>query len=514
MKPKGGVSAVSQHSLILCASMLSCMMVALVNGYWFSYLFPIDPYDMRRVIELVFLIAIPLLSYGFHEVRENFFGYLRFLPKGVRQAWILFFGLGAMSALYAAYPQFAFLEWALYLLILLDLLMLAAWATALKAWGSVWLYGTLMASIYVLIIGRLVLYGLYGHALRSGATFDSMVFITPTFMQLRFLAQVMTWTWPILVLPLMASSSMPRVKGKVFVGKVLIFILSGFLWSVMILNHSRALYLEWVGLMSIALIFFSKPGRTWCCWQLGVALLGLLIYFVQYQVIVNLYFLHLPLWGSGLFSRSLQSFSMVDNRLVLYHAAWLLIQAHPILGVGPLHYPEASWAFQQSAAHPHDVWLLVACEWGIPAFLCFFSVVSFGMWKLFVKTRSLCQGSSHQKASSFEGMILFLTLMGGLFHASVSGVLVMPASQGLLVWVVGWSVYFYFNKPHQDPSNKNNKRMQILMGLAFLLAIGLIIWGVWPMWGRWTQAIEIYLDVTHLQMLEPNFWLQGWIQFY
>lgn len=77
-----------------------------------------------------------------------------------------------------------------------------------------------------------------------------------------------------------------------------------------------------------------------------------------------------------------------ESRLLLWEDCLELVQRHPLIGVGPSHFPliahEFGWPAGKSA---HSLWTQSAAELGLPAFLCLFGFNVLGLWRGVVLAR-------------------------------------------------------------------------------------------------------------------------------
>jgi O-antigen ligase len=60
---------------------------------------------------------------------------------------------------------------------------------------------------------------------------------------------------------------------------------------------------------------------------------------------------------SGRFS----NFASVGSRWTLWRISMEAALAHPLLGIGPMHF---AYVDNGEGAHPHNFWLQLAAEWG------------------------------------------------------------------------------------------------------------------------------------------------------
>jgi O-antigen ligase len=218
------------------------------------------------------------------------------------------------------------------------------------------------------------------------------------------------------------------------------------------------------------------------------ALIGAVLYF--------LLFFCIPEWA-GL-ARDIPSglrFGL-SKRDVLWQGAWEMMQARPLLGVGPLHY-SAVW--NHIGAHPHQATLQFLAEWGIPATLLFLFAIMTGM---------LCGMNKIRNNTHILDAALWMALLASLVLAQVDGVFVMPYTEGWLAVISGLALARW-RGPVEIASVAYPARRRMFF-MLLLLAIPII-------------AKILILDVpvlheTSIRFYEehnigspPRFWDQGWI---
>lgn len=129
--------------------------------------------------------------------------------------------------------------------------------------------------------------------------------------------------------------------------------------------------------------------------------------------------------GTG---RPLERLVQDSGRLDLLARTFGLWTERPWFGVGP----GGLSVFGEPPAHPHNAPLQVLAEWGLLAFAAVLLLLGIGAWNTW-KRRSRWRA---RLADPFRvGLVASVT--AGAAHSLVSGILVTPASQLLLVLVVG-----------------------------------------------------------------------------
>ncbi|MDF2529497.1 MAG: hypothetical protein K0Q57_377 [Gammaproteobacteria bacterium] len=468
----------------------------LVNAISVRWLLPDYAfYDIRRIVQLAIFGTTTLMLLTDFSVRELSLSIFQKLPIYSRIALLAFFGLGLISACFAALPQFALLEWATALMILITGLNFACMRFSLvQSFDRVMTYAIIIAigCYSMLVIATLLIIACRPYTALSPMSLFYLL-AAPTFNNPRFLTQFMSWTLPLIVLPnLVYSSKFKSVRYALFA-------LSAYWWCLVLVGQSRALELGSITTAILLIAMFGKYAKSYMLHQLWAAIAGIILYFLLYQGLV-----HLPLRNLSLLDP--------DNRMQIWTVAIHLIKAHPLLGVGPLHFPYYAYAQEQLVAHPHNAILLIGCEWGIPAALLAISLVGWGIlrWINFarqqVKLPAACVNPN-----------LLIGLSGSLVLAGIncmfSGTLVMPLSQIMFAVIVGWVISIYFSdKPKIISSKLAHSGIIVLLAVC----VGLLVLGIAPVVSHVPQMDATYMASCNVVDCSnsPYYWMQGWIQFY
>ncbi len=118
----------------------------------------------------------------------------------------------------------------------------------------------------------------------------------------------------------------------------------------------------------------------------------------------------------------------LNGRGELWFGALRMVAEHPWLGVGPMHFVYAPSLF---GAHPHNLALQIAAEWGVPAALLAVALV-------------LGAGAGwlrHARYASAPDALwtagLTAAFAGALVYSCIDGILIAPVSQIIAVLVLG-----------------------------------------------------------------------------
>lgn len=407
------------------------------------------------------------------------------LPRWVGLAFAGAFGLGLVSAIAAAYPRFAALEWATLLLLLGLAWLLARQARQASVLFDMWTIRLVVA--LAVVIALKIMTG-YLAAMLAIGRLDTIMLFDGTFSNRRFFGQVASMAIPLLAYPLL-SAEMPRAqRGGLFV-------LLAVWWMLVIVSGTRG---TWMALAVAAVLLAAVAWRAssgWLriqTWALGV---GALLYVVLFVV--------LPTWlglDASLESR-LSRLSNLNGRAELWALAWAQIQAHPWLGIGPMHLAAIRNDF---GAHPHNAVLQLAAEWGVPAALALILSAAVGMQRLLTRLRQ-------QKASPNVLLVcLTASLLAACAQSMVDGVIVIPYTQTWLVLVTGWALGVYFRDVVATPVVPDSRMLRLGIPALSLLALAALLNGIFPEVLNRAEVTQAYIDAGNL-LIPPRYWGVGWI---
>lgn len=504
------------------------------NTYWLlqlGYHYPL--YDLRRVISLFFLGSLTLLGIIIPSINARIQFIWQQIPKWIHYAIGVFFVIGLVSSIHAQLPRYALLQLTLYIFLIFSAFVIAAFV---QLWGKTnwgWLMSILGLSIAGLCITQYYLIGQWliniHTVAQQGFKFNisdkviERVTKHPTFTNIRFLSQALSWTWPILVLPLMDQQSN---KIRYCLWAIPFFVLASIWWSIAWGNESRALMLEWVIIPLLVLAIYRKLGLHWLKWQILTAAVGFILFLVVNHHLVphmvdqikpNTHHHVTSAANDSTADSATKSSSQFSShyRLYIYYVASKLAWNHPILGVGPMHFAYEAWPLLQGksgvakVAHPHSLWLYIASDWGFIALALLLAVFIKSIFSII--KQSIREINDYRL--SIARVCVASSFAAAMFHACFSGILIMPLSQALLVIICGWMLALYL--PQSNEPEHVNVIPWIVSAVIMLVAASLFIYGIYPTWDNWIYLITHYRSETgRVDVLPPNFWSQGFIYFW
>lgn len=439
-------------------------------------------HDRQRIGQVVLLL---LLAAGAATIwRGALFNALGNLPRPVRWALGIGFALGGVSVGLSEFPRFAGLEWATLLLLLGLALVLADQARLGGRHFDVW-----ATRLLVVVSGVIVLRIMMGYlaAMSQGVQLDSIALFTSVFSNRRVFGQVASMAIPLLAYPLLAGSGTRAQRWCVFV-------LLAVWWMLVIGSGTRG---TWMALAVAAAVLASFAWRACVGWlRIQVAALGVgaLLFWILFAL--------LPVWlgQDATLENRLSNIESLSGRSELWAMAWAQIQAHPWLGIGPMHLAAIPMKF---GAHPHNAVLQLAAEWGVPAALALLVPAVFGVQRLLARLR-------HQQQASPNLLLVCLaaSLLAAGTQSMVDGVIVMPYTQIWVALVVGWAMGVYFRGVAVSTSIVADSRMRLVMPGLSLFAIALLLNGIFPEVLYRAQATQAFLEAGN-NSIPPRYWMVG-----
>ncbi|WP_431264281.1 O-antigen ligase family protein [Roseateles chitinivorans] len=200
--------------------------------------------------------------------------------------------------------------------------------------------------------------------------------------------------------------------------------------------------------------------------------------------------------------------AMTDNILSPHFRGFLVNQAlslfatSPWLGVGPMHFTNT---VNLIAGHPHNVYVMVLSEYGLPATLLIFWLAVRFLRRAFSRVRRLVV---HQPVLACA---LLAATVSMLVDSGFSGNWVMPISQ---MWIAVLVALLMSLGPAAKPTETAQRALPRVIGSALVLSTLVTTTGL--------ALMEVPDDIPHLhtgqpmkkpigeQFLSFRFWSYGW----
>jgi O-antigen ligase len=390
--------------------------------------------------------------------------------------------LGLVSSMLASRSYVATAEWSVYGL--MALLMMSARAT--QKWtlqSTVALVGVIVPAAYVTgvmanyVSALLLVFPIGAETLLVG-------FSNP-----RFPAQLQVLTIPLLPL------AMQRAPSPFW--RACLAVVAALWWMCFIGSGSRT---GWIAITFAAalMLFFGAEGRRWLKCQLVFAATGAVLWVVLFHWLPALLSMTAAP-ETGRFS----DFASVGARWKLWRISVESALAHPFLGLGPMHF---AYVDNGDGAHPHNFWLQLAAEWGIPAALLIGAVtVAF-----FVNLWRAARVEADPAMRRIGVAVVAVVLAWGIGTLS-DGYMVIPTSQVMSTAVLMLAVMWLRLASSSIAPSPKARLIPIVW--TIFCAIALVVLAVLPTtdFGQPTQREQAWRVEHPGAFMWPRFWQQGWI---
>lgn len=304
------------------------------------------------------------------------------------------------------------------------------------------------------------------------------------FANFRFLNHLHTWS-----IPVMIGGYLKYRKDLIPGFRILMLLILSMWWSLVFASGARGTSLGLMVSLILVLILYKREALQYLKYFLVTALIGLVIYFLGFELFHEK--------GAHTLIRG-----ETQDRLDLWWAAYIYIIENPMFGIGPMHFSDINNPFQISS--PHNMYLLWAAEWGIPALLL---LIGIGFWLLNKWISCSRTSVSNLKIS------LTASVFAALVHSNVSGIFITPLSQLLGCSIVSIMIGIYYKDRGETiltPIKGFKFSKMIIMGV--LLVINIITYSIFvshiPDLKERRDQFKTEENETRMY---PRFWDQGFI---
>lgn len=211
-------------------------------------------------------------------------------------------------------------------------------------------------------------------------------------------------------------------------------------------------------------------------------------------------FVWLPAWmgQDATLENRLSNIADLSGRGELWAMAWAQIQAHPWLGIGPMHLAAIPMKF---GAHPHNAILQLAAEWGVPAALALLLPAVLGMQRLLTRLRQRATPNLLQ-------VCLTASLLAASAQSMVDGVIVIPYTQIWLALVTGWAMGVYFRDGVLIADIPDSRMMRLGIPVLSMLALATLLNGIFPEVLNRVETTQNFIDDGNTY-IPPRYWAVG-----
>jgi O-antigen ligase len=452
-----------------------------------SLLPSLSPYNEKRVLQVGILLVVGAVLVVSRTARQRWLSVFIRLPRLAQWGLCTVLGLGLLSSALAPAPFYAFLEVGHFVL-----LFAAAGGVAMAVRQAPkrterFILGAVTVSVLLYAVYFAVRYG-------GALAFPALEIGKETvggFANTRFFNQYQTWTLPLLGGAVLALPKRWRaVRGGVL-------FLAGLWWTLIFASNVRGTVVA-MGIAAVGVrLLFRNHAHRWLSVQAMALLGGGVLYFFAFYLIGD---------AAPQFAAQMQQADGSSWRILRWLSCLQLAGSHPWLGVGPMHFAWPPFHFEPGA-HPHNAFLQWLVEWGVPSTVLMSGMIIWGGWQWMQQENE--EASTASPRSNAVRVALVASLLAGTAHAMVSGLLVMPVSQILLVLVGGWA-WGRFQYRSTTPDTSVSVGAQAAFCVLLIASIGII--------GSSLQALKTikerrsaFLEAVERNKLSPRYWAQGYI---
>lgn len=464
------------------------LIIASLFAFSISYsLLPnLYPYDDKRFIEVNLIVCsiIWVLLGGLkHDQHRSDW------PISLKSGICVLLSFTLFSSFLAESPRHAFLEFNLFIgLFYLSVLITSSWHEQSDK--------LLLLLIWSITLGAvLYMIGFYTGYLASFLEAIPLEWPEPFFMfsNVRAFNQYQLWTLGLLCLPLLVSVGLKNKHKSWFFAGLSVW------WVLLFASGSRGVLAAWLLSMLITWWIYRRFARSFLVLQIKFCAIG----FASYLLL----FVLLPKFnqGGGSVVTTTVLRTETNDRLGLWRLAGAMIEAHPWLGVGPMHY---AWYPNPLAAHPHNSLIQLACEFGLPATGLIVFMLGYGVYRWWQRFNVTTLDALPEREGQLA-IVLFFTVAAEAIYSLVDGVIVMPLSQVMMAVVLGLMMGLYQQNQATLPvSPLINTSHRLLAGITLIV----LVWAVLPeliprLLGDYEQIPKGY----SYEIMAPRFWQEGGI---
>lgn len=456
----------------------------------------LEPYNERRLLQIGFSLTIGTSLLVSRRARSQWMLTFQSLQSIARWALGGVVGLGILSSALAPAPFYAFLELSHF-----GLLFVAGGvvASAVRSTGEhvEWvLLGSVVLSALLYAVRFFVGYG----AALSLPELELGRETITGFQNVRFFNQYQTWTLPLLGAGVLALPKRWRV------GRGIVLVVAALWWTLILASNVRGTVVAMAVAAIGAWLLFRGASYRWLTVQGAALLMGGGLYHMLFT---------LP---SGTTLEVVDRLSEVGQSRRLQHWKKCLRVAwqHPMLGAGPMHFASAPFDFTRTA-HLHNAFMQWLAEWGMPStgIMSGLAIWGGGSWVQQEQdgTEQSPPSGNATRVGDAVRVVLLTAVLAGTAHAMVSGLLVMPLSQVLLVLVAGWAWgrYQRSNKDRNISEGENiSGRAHVALCavlVASMVAVGTSLRDL----SATEERHSAFFEKVDRDVFSPQYWTQGYI---
>ncbi|MEW5881750.1 MAG: O-antigen ligase family protein [Pseudomonadota bacterium] len=320
--------------------------------------------------------------------------------------------------------------------------------------------------------------------------------LLPAYSNYRFFNHVQTVTIPLLVGAMLAGPlRLRRWAAAALVAEFALLFFTGGRATMLALGAAAA---------AIAAAFRWKAA-PWLARIGATALAGAALYLLLFDWVPQWRGLGRDFFSGDTIARS--ELGVGGPREYLWALAWQYIRESPWLGIGPMHYAHR---INAEAAHPHNVYLQLAAEWGVPFAVLVVGLAAVGWLRLLRVARASADESGRAIGISLVAAGVAIAV-DGMF----SGNFVMPMSQLWIAFAIGLAIaYVRSAAPVMPAAGAGAAPLSRWAVPALCVLSQIAIWqGVWPEILDVNAHVDrVRAEIAHNVVDNPRIWSHGWVR--
>jgi O-antigen ligase len=461
-----------------------------VSNFWLmAWLIPgYMIYDMQRIAELSLLAVTGLTLIFIPGQRRLWLSAYDQIAPWIRLVLLIVLSLGLVSSSLASVPRYAFLQMSVYFF----LFVLALYISSQRLLNRERLDVILLMIIFIgMAVYEYVFVKVYYIALIQHMAYNPF----PGYGNLRFLADVLSWTLPLTVLPFFMEST-----KRSWMLKILFFIVGSLWWMIFFVNESKGLLLVLGCVIVFLFIYYRSRVISWLAHLFLLALTGFSLWqvFFKWVSIKQAAIVHFGIAAAE---------GTMASRLSIWAWAWAHIKAHPFFGVGPAHCHFLGISGKgQFLGNPHNSLLEITMCLGVPVAMLLLVILLYSYFHWIKRAKTL---ASPKSFNAILSVTLISCLLTGTLNSMGSAVIMTPVSQVVMAVIFGWA-FGYFASMREILFRTVSSWADMffmLLSLLFLLMMGM---GIYPD-VFYISALEIKWSLTEglNTPFTPGFWQKG-----
>ena len=453
----------------------------------------IQSHDLARLIQIGLLVACAVFVFG-HAIRQRqpikAFDRMTLLICGVLAA-LLLAAIANAQVQHAALLELALLA----LLILFSALLARVFVDLDIARSAGWLL-IVCGALLSFAIGTRYLAGV----LSEGTLLREQ--LMPGYSNYRFQNHVQCVTIPLLAVFI----ARPGVSRAQYVLGFTVLALE-FCW--LAFTGGRATMLALAAGVGVVTVLYRFQSSRWLRAFGSCAFVGAVLYWVLFAAVPSLFGIAGDYTALDTVERSATDTG--QTRKLLWDLALRYIAESPWLGIGPMHFAHR---LNPEAAHPHNVYLQIAAEWGLPMLAMVLVLAGLGMRRLIRATR---QSDNPEDADLGVGLtaVCVAIAVDGVF----SGNFVMPNSQLWIAFALGLAAAYVIRVEARNAPANSQTPVGGTVDARWPIAVAILLAQVALWQGVWPQILDVsaHVDRVRAEIVanerdNPRFWSHGWFK--